>query len=62
MVCPEAPDSDPLYAAAVANPLPPVAFLRRFLPGPWRRFPVGRVAVVRIHGPISGGGRTTEWI
>jgi protease-4 len=33
--------------------------LRR-LPG--RPFPPGRVAVLRLHGPIAGGGRTADWI
>jgi protease-4 len=36
--------------------------LRRLLPGRWRAFPDHRVAVVRLYGPIMGGGRTTDWI
>ena len=27
-----------------------------------RAFPPGRVAIVRVHGPIMGAGRTVEWI
>ena len=46
-------------AAPTADPR---TFLRRLLPGRWRRFPEGRVAVVRLYGPIVGGGRTTDWI
>ena len=46
-------------AVPIANPR---AVLRRLLPGKWRRLPEGRVAVVRLYGPIVGGGRTTDWI
>ena len=46
-------------AAPIATPR---AVLRRLLPGRWRRLPEGRVAVVRLYGPIMGGGRTTDWI
>src|SRR5918999_797817 len=36
--------------------------LRRFLPGIATRIPPGRVAVIRLYGPIGGAGRTAEWI
>ncbi len=35
--------------------------LRTLVPGVGRPFPRGRVAVVRLHGPIGGAGRTAEW-
>jgi protease-4 len=62
MVRVAARDSIPFYALAVASSFLPVGVLRQVLPGPWRRFPRGRVAVVRLHGPIAGGGRTADWI
>lgn len=34
--------------------------LRRILSVPRRRFPGGRVAIVRLYGPIQGGGRTAD--
>ena len=34
----------------------------RFVPGAGRIFPAGRVAVIRLHGPIGGSGRTLELI
>jgi protease-4 len=40
----------------------PLDAIRRLLPGRWRRFPGGRVAVLRLHGPIMGGGRSADWI
>jgi protease-4 len=40
----------------------PLDAIRRLLPGRWRRFPGGRVAVLRLHGPIMGGGRSGDWI
>src|SRR5918992_2224003 len=36
--------------------------LRRFLPGIATRIPPGRIAVIRLYGPIGGAGRTAEWI
>jgi protease-4 len=36
--------------------------LRRLLTGRWRRFPHGRVAIIRLYGPILGGGRTADLI
>lgn len=36
--------------------------LRRLLPGLHVPFPPGRVAVLRLYGPIGGAGRTAEWI
>ncbi|HEX5451299.1 MAG TPA: signal peptide peptidase SppA [Candidatus Limnocylindrales bacterium] len=36
--------------------------LRHLLPLPGRRLPPGRVAVMRLYGPIGGGPRTAEWI
>jgi protease IV len=36
--------------------------LRRLVPGIARRIPPGRVAVLRLYGPIGGAGRTAEWI
>jgi protease-4 len=40
----------------------PVDTLRQILPGVARRLPGGRVAILRLHGPIVGAGRTAEWI
>ena len=40
----------------------PESVLRRLGSWPRRRFPRGRVAVVRLYGPIQGGGRTTELV
>jgi protease-4 len=34
----------------------------RFVPGAGRIFLAGRVAVIRLHGPIGGSGRTLELI
>jgi protease IV len=34
--------------------------VRRLLPGLRRLFPAGQVAVVRLHGPIVGGGRSAD--
>lgn len=42
-------------------PTQPHHLVRRLLPRPWRRFPSGRVAIVRLYGPIQGSGRATEW-
>ena len=36
--------------------------LRAFVPGASRLFPPGRVAIVRLYGPIAGGARTADWI
>ena len=36
--------------------------LRAFIPGVARLFPPGRVAIVRLYGPITGGARTADWI
>ena len=36
--------------------------LRAFVPGAGRLFPPGRVAIVRLYGPITGGARTADWI
>lgn len=36
--------------------------IRRLIPGMARLFPPGRVAVVRLHGPIGGGARSADWI
>jgi protease IV len=36
--------------------------LRRLVPGAARRLPTGRVAVLRLYGPIMGAGRTADWI
>jgi protease-4 len=36
--------------------------LRSVIPGAGRLFPPGRVAIVRLYGPISGGARTADWI
>src|SRR5215216_5856296 len=35
---------------------------RRLIPGVARLFPPGRVAVIRLNGPIGGSGRTLELI
>ncbi|HLA15512.1 MAG TPA: signal peptide peptidase SppA [Candidatus Limnocylindrales bacterium] len=45
----------------VPPPLP-IDAVRRLLPGRRWRFPGGRVAVVRLYGPIMGSGRTADWI
>ena len=37
-------------------------YLRALLPGLRRPFPRGRVAIVRLYGPLSGGPRTADWI
>ena len=37
-----------------------VALVRRLSSA--ARFPAGRVAILRLYGPISGAGRTAEWI
>lgn len=36
--------------------------LLRWLPGGPRPIPRGRVAVMRLFGPISGGARSAEWV
>jgi protease-4 len=36
--------------------------LRSLIPGLARRLPRGRVAILRLYGPIGGAGRTAEWI
>ncbi len=35
---------------------------RALIPGRGRMFPPGRVAVLRLYGPIASGGRTADWI
>jgi protease IV len=40
----------------------PRPMVRNLLAWPRRRFPPGRVAIVRIHAPIQGGGRTVELV
>lgn len=39
-----------------------LARLRAIMPGVRRPIPAGRVAILRLYGPIMGAGRTTEWI
>src|SRR3954452_2707224 len=36
--------------------------IRRIVPGASRLFPEGRVAIIRLNGPIGGRGRTLELI
>jgi len=36
--------------------------IRQILPGSGLHVPSGRVAVLRLYGPILGTGRTAEWI
>lgn len=36
--------------------------LRTKVPGLRHLFPAGRVAVLRLYGPITGGARTADWI
>src|SRR5437762_7786936 len=36
--------------------------VRRIVPGAGRLFPAGRVAIIRVNGPIGGSGRTLELI
>ena len=36
--------------------------LRALVPGASRLFPPGRVAILRLYGPITGGARTADWI
>jgi protease-4 len=36
--------------------------IARLVPGVARRLPPGRVAVLRLYGPIVGAGRTADWI
>lgn len=52
---PESPERSP-------EPTSPRDRARRLLPGMGRLFPAGRVAVVRLHGAIGGGGRSADWI
>lgn len=42
--------------------IPPRDRLRAIVPGFGRVFPPGRVAILRLHGPISGGARTADWV
>ena len=35
---------------------------RRLVPGLGRLFPLGRVAIIRLHGPIGGSARTLELV
>lgn len=39
-----------------------VGFLRAFVPRLSRLFPSGRIAILRLYGPIAGGARTADWI
>ncbi len=53
------------YADAMRSQRPSVTIaerLRSFLPGSSLHIPPGRVAVLRLYGPILGAGRTSEWI
>lgn len=36
--------------------------LRAFIPGMSRLFPPGRIAIVRVYGPIGGGARTADFV
>ena len=36
--------------------------LRALIPGASRFFPTGRVAILRLYGPIAGGAKTADWI
>jgi len=36
--------------------------LRTLIPGMPRLFPPGRIAIVRLYGPIGGGARTADWV
>ena len=38
------------------------ARIRRLVPGLPRALPPGRVAILRLYGPIAGGARTAEWV
>src|SRR3954470_21575806 len=38
------------------------AAIRRAVPGASRLFPDGRVAIIRLNGPIGGSGRTLELV
>lgn len=40
----------------------PASIVRRLFAWPPRPFPPGRVAIVRLHGQILGGGRTAEFV
>jgi protease-4 len=59
---PPMPEEPPAPAPIPAAPPEPLIrrFLRRILPG--RAFPPGRVAIIRLHGPIGGSARTIELI
>jgi protease IV len=45
-----------------ANDIPVRERLARLLPGLRVRIPPGRIAIVRLYGPISGGGRTAALV
>jgi protease-4 len=44
----------------MSAPPSPGSLIGRLIAWPRRRFPHGRVAIVRLHGPIQGAGRTAE--
>ena len=46
----------------MSAPVQPASALRRLLAWPPRAFPPRQVAIVRLHGPIMGGGRSAEFV
>jgi protease-4 len=46
----------------MSAPVQPGSTFRRFFAWPPRPFPAKQVAIVRLHGPIAGGGRSAEFV
>jgi len=46
----------------MSAPAPHGSIVERLRSWPRRRFPGGRVAIVRLYGPIQGGGRTADQV
>ena len=46
----------------MSAPIQPGSTVRRLFAWPPRPFPARQVAIVRIHGPITGGGRSAEFV
>ena len=46
----------------MSAPVQPGSAVRRLFAWPPRPFPARQVAIVRIHGPITGGGRSAEFV
>ena len=46
----------------MSAPVQPGSTFRRLFAWPPRPFPARQVAIVRLHGPIAGGGRSAEFV